>query len=192
MIQNCSQDLQNKHPSHFRHHTIAQAIIISSSLVLLNISRRHWKSIPKYQNLKQHPNWYKTTFIFTLLTDLKLVYLARTLVLHLKEKHDPRFWGKPSCCYKEKNCQDNKTWKVTERWSPAVVVLEYVINFGLGVSDGFNIYTKDQYGRIPFCPSVSKNGPLFWPLWRVICEQFITKLYNAAKAQANNKGCWQW
>lgn len=95
-----------------------------------------------------------------LLTDLKLVCLARTLVLHLKEKHDPTFWGKLLYCYEEKTVKIIKHGK-QQRWTPAVAVLEYVINFGLGVSDGFNIYTKNQYGRIPSCPSLSKNGPLY-------------------------------
>lgn len=48
-----------------------------------------------------------------------------------------------------------------ERRSPAVVLLDYVINFGLGVSDGFNIYTRDQGGRDPSNSSLSKNGPLY-------------------------------
>lgn len=63
-----------------------------------------------------------------------------------------------------KNYQGNKTWEVTERWTPAVVVLEYIIHFGLGVSDGFNIYTRDQDGRIPSCPSFPKMAPFMTSL----------------------------
>lgn len=45
--------------------------------------------------------------------------------------------------------------------TPAEVLLDYVINFGLGVSDGFNIYTRDQGGRVPCNSSQSKTAPLY-------------------------------
>lgn len=62
----------------------------------------------------------------------------------------------------KKNCQDNKTWEATERRTPAVVLIDYVINFGLGVSDVLNIYTRDQGGRVPSNSFLSKkNGPLY-------------------------------
>lgn len=61
----------------------------------------------------------------------------------------------------KKSCQDNKIREATKRQTPAVVLLDYVINFGLGVSDGFNIYTRDQGGRVPSNSSLSKNGPLY-------------------------------
>lgn len=59
----------------------------------------------------------------------------------------------------KKTCHENKTWEATERWTPAVALLDYVINFGLGVSDGFNIYTRDQGGRVPSNSSLSKSAP---------------------------------
>lgn len=61
----------------------------------------------------------------------------------------------------KKSCQDNKTREATERQTPAVVLLDYVINFGLSVTDGFNTYTRDQGGRVLFNSSLSKNGPLY-------------------------------
>lgn len=61
----------------------------------------------------------------------------------------------------KKSCQDNKTWEATEMQTPAEVLLDYVINFGLGVSDGFNIYTRDQGGRVPCNSSQSKTAPLY-------------------------------
>lgn len=57
----------------------------------------------------------------------------------------------------EKNCQDNKTWEATERRTPAVVLIDYVINFGLGVSDVLNIYTRDQGGKVPSNSFLSKK-----------------------------------
>ena len=69
----------------------------------------------------------------------------------------------------KKNCRDNKTWEATERLTPAVVLLDYVINFGLGVTDGFNIYTKDQRGRVPSNSTSSKNGPFMTSLKTNMC-----------------------
>lgn len=61
----------------------------------------------------------------------------------------------------KKNCQDNKTWEATEGRTPAVLLLDYIINSGLGVSDGFNIYTRDEGGRVPSNSSLSKNAPFY-------------------------------
>lgn len=42
-----------------------------------------------------------------------------------------------------------------------MVLLDYIINFGLSVTDGFNTYTRDQAGRVLSNSSLSKNGPLY-------------------------------
>lgn len=75
--------------------------------------------------------------------------------------------------------------------TPAEVLLDYVINFGLGVSDGFNIYTRDQGGRVPCNPSQSKTAPLY----DLSKERYVNNLWLnymiLLKLLANNKGCWQ-
>lgn len=67
------------------------------------------------------------------------------------------FGGKLLCCCEEKLSRREET----KRQTSVVVLLDYIIIFGLGVSDGFNIYARDQRGRVSSSSFQSKNSPFY-------------------------------
>lgn len=67
------------------------------------------------------------------------------------------FGGKLLCCCVEKLSR----WEETNRKTSVVVFLDYIIILGLGVSDGFNIYARDQRGRVSSNSFQSRNGPFY-------------------------------